>query len=100
MNEETIRNQWGSVWVSNHKQKQHLNPNCEYVNDDAVQKDMAVYPANHLDICERCVEHFKNWIENNEKQPKSERCERCGAECESEYCDDCEQTIRLRQLQR
>jgi len=94
MNVETIHEEWGSVYLRNHRAKAHLYEDCQYVkNQDLEPEDIAKYPPGHLDFCEECKEYFRRWRENT--QGDASQCERCGKKgTKNKYCMTCFTRIR------
>jgi hypothetical protein len=81
-----------------HSGKIHLDPNCRYVRNanDVIDRPSESIPENHVDLCSWCERYFAEWDSSVSLNGESE-CERCGKRgIEWDYCDDCEQQIRLR----
>lgn len=94
----TVKAEWGTVYVVEHSGKMHLDPNCDYVTDEATKKDMAVYPEEFLDICSWCEQQFKNWREGLQPDDTADNCDRCGVETNYEYCEHCQSKIKRSRL--
>lgn len=89
MNPETIKQERSTIWDGD--KVQHLDPNCQYITENAIEKPIETYPEAHLDICDRCIEWFKRWREN--MTPSPDNCDRCNEQAQGTYCDECQREI-------
>ena len=94
---DTLRDEWGTIYVASGS-KTHIMPACRYVTDAHQEKDVATYPAAHIDLCSWCEERFERW--RNGTDGKRTQCQRCGATTTDEYCDDCQAHIKRMEARR
>ena len=62
---DRIRETWTSVFIINHKRKQHLIPECKRLKGiKPRKKPIENYPGEHLELCEFCVQDWRTWHSN------------------------------------
>jgi len=67
---ERIREQYDEVLMVSCCGKHHLYEDCQEVEEkDDWPKPVAAYPGRHLDLCNRCVAHWRERGNEPERMP-------------------------------